>query len=361
MNRFVLGRLGFILAWALLSSSVYSQQLLIDQNQREVLIPDRVERIVGITVPSASMVMALDLGAQRLVGINPSARRLLEDSVLGEMFPQAFGIPANMAGDGFAPNVEAILAARPDIIFQWGDRGDSILSPIERLNIPMVTFKYGDTDYAMDWLRLTGQALQRQARADKILAYFSATRDLIEARVAERQSDPPSVLFIFRYRSGLQVAGSGTSMHRDIERAGGRNVAAEQAGFKAINLEQLLLWNPDIILLTNFEPGLSPAGLFNDPLFSHLQAVQTRRVYQYPQGGFVWEPPSQESPLTWQWLHGLFYPHDFSINLRDEIKYYYQVLYDYRLSNEQIDRILRMEQNQSSQNYPALFLTLDHD
>lgn len=340
---------------ALFSASAFPQQTLVDQNQRTVVLPEKVERIIGITVPSASTVITLDEGTQRLVGMNPTAKRQLEDSIMRDMFPSALSVPGNMAGDGFAPNVEAILAAKPDIIFQWGDKGESILNPIEKLNIPLVTFKYGKTDYVTEWLQLTGQAIQRQDRAERILSYFSQTRDMIEHQVSQSTLEKPKVLFVFRYRSGFQVGGKGTSMHTDIERAGGINVAAEQSGFKAINIEQLLLWNPDIILLTNFESGLSPSSLLNDPLLANIAAIKQKRVYQYPKGGFVWEPPSQETPLTWQWLHGLFFPQQAKVNLREQITTYYQLLYNYALNDEEIDRILRMDDNQHSRDYLSLF------
>lgn len=340
---------------ALFSASAFTQNTLVDQNQRTVVLPEKVERIVGITVPSASTIITLDEGTQRLTGMNPTAKRQLEDSLMRDMFPSALNVPGNMAGDGFAPNVEAILAAKPDLIFQWGDKGDSILKPIEALNIPMVTFKYGKTDYVTEWLQLTGQAIQRPERADKILNYFSQTRKMIEQQVAQSTLAKPKVLFVFRYRSGLQVGGMGTNMHTDIERAGGINVAAEQTGFKAINAEQLLLWNPDIILLTNFESGLTPSTLLNDPLLANISAIKQQRVYQYPKGGFVWEPPSQETPLTWQWLHGLFYPKNGLPDLRDEMKHYYQLLYNYALNDKEIDRVLRMDENQASRHYVQLF------
>ena len=338
------------------SASISAQKKLIDQNQREVVIPESIERIVGITIPSASTVITLDKGVERLVGMNPTAKRNIEDSVMRDMFPNALSVPGNMAGDGFAPNVEAILAARPDIIFQWGDRGESILSPIESLNIPLVTFKYGNTDYVNEWFKLTGLAIGREERAQEILSYFERTRDVIEENVAQNTQPKPKVLFLFRYRSGFQVGGTGTSMHTDIERAGGINVAAQQTGFKAINAEQLLLWNPDIILLTNFESGLTPATLFNDPLLSNINAIKNKRVYQYPKGGFVWEPPSQETPLTWQWLHGLFYPKSFSIDLKDEMKSYYKLLYNYELTNDEMNQILRIEENKGSESYQKLFI-----
>lgn len=328
---------------------------IIDQNNRTVALPNEVQNIVGITVPSASMVITLDQDTERLKGMNPIAKRQIEDSLMSKMFPQSLEVPGSMAGDGFAPNVEAILAAKPDIIFQWGDKGESILKPLETLGIPVVTFKYGKTKYVKEWIDLTGKSIDRQQRAERLLGYFTQTEEALKDAVNQHHAtQKPRVLFVFRYKSGLQVGGLGTSMHTDIERAGGINVAANVKGFKTINIEQLLEWNPDIILLTNFENGLSPDSLYGDPLLKNISAIKQQRVYQYPKGGFVWEPPSQESPLTWRWLYSVFYQSN-ELDTVSHLKNYYQLLYNYSLSEAEIQQVLRFEQNQGSSSYSDIF------
>jgi iron complex transport system substrate-binding protein len=51
------------------------------------------------------------------------------------------------------------------------------------------------------------------------------------------------------------------SRMRDQRRAvGGRNAAASVSGQPVVNVEQVLSWNPDIILMGNFDSPLGVAG-----------------------------------------------------------------------------------------------------
>ena len=108
---------------------------LTDQNGRTFKVPPKTERIASLVIPGASMVLTLDQSTQRLVGIHPSARSDITHGLLGQLFPAAERIPANMSGEGFAPNIEALMNAKPDVVLQWGDRGASIVRPMEQMGL----------------------------------------------------------------------------------------------------------------------------------------------------------------------------------------------------------------------------------
>jgi iron complex transport system substrate-binding protein len=144
-------------------------------------------------------------------------------------------------------------------------------------------------------------------------------------------------------------------MDGDIRRSGGRNVASEIPGFAPSSIEQLLVWNPDVILLNNFEPGLSPAELLEDPRLQSLSAVRQRRVYLFPHGGFRWDPPSQETPLALDWLFSLMHPEHAEPGLRQRIADAYRLLYGYQVSATDLDDLLQMDVNVESTHYRELF------
>ncbi|MDR0378393.1 MAG: hypothetical protein LBI62_00315, partial [Candidatus Accumulibacter sp.] len=64
----------FVLALAAFTavSTVSDAGVLKDQNGRDVRCPERVERLVTLTIPGAAMAVALDQGPGRLIGIHPS-------------------------------------------------------------------------------------------------------------------------------------------------------------------------------------------------------------------------------------------------------------------------------------------------
>jgi iron complex transport system substrate-binding protein len=329
---------------------------LTDQNGHTVDVPATIRRVIAIPIPLASMVMVVDGGTSRLIGMNSAAKSDITEGLLGRMFPQAAQIPTRIAGENFAPNAEALITARADLVIQWGDRGNAILDPIRALGIPMLTLKYGNSVLAADWLRLTGAALGKPERGEALARWFEQRVDEI-ARLgaAVPENERPRVIYLMRGLSTLQVAGKGTSMDGDIRDAGGINPAAHLPGAAVVGIEQILTWNPDIILLNNFESGLQPARLYADSRFQGIKAIDEKRVYLYPRGGFRWDPPSQETPLAVEWLHDIFHPRRALPGLRARIAQVYVDLYAYRITEAEIDEVLRMKENGQSAHYQTLF------
>jgi|YNPMSStandDraft_1061717.scaffolds.fasta_scaffold04575_2 iron complex transport system substrate-binding protein len=329
-----------------------------DQNGRMVKIPDRVERVATLVIPAASMSIAVDHGPARLVGIHPSARQEIADGFLGRIFPAAKRIRADMAGENFIPNVEAILATKPDLVIQWGDRGSAIVDPIARVGLPVLTLRYGDTKLAAEWLQLLGTGFTGRDARGKALAdqFLRVHEEIAKASASIPANRKPRVVYLHRTQgNAFQVAGYNTSMDSDIRLAGGVNVAGDLPGFSSVGVEQLLAWAPDVVLLNSFEKDARPAALFGNSLLAGLPAVKNKRVYVYPRGGFRWDPPSQESPLAWRWLQALFHPDMRVPPLRTEMIATYLELYGHELTQSDLDAILRMADNADSLHYREKF------
>ena len=71
---------------------------------------------------------------------------------------------------------------------------------------------------------------------------------------------------------------------------------------------------------------LVPTQVYEASL-ADLPAVRLRRVYKVPAGGYPWDPPSQESPLYWEWLAMQLHPALPGWPLREHIRQAYQQLY----------------------------------
>jgi iron complex transport system substrate-binding protein len=74
-------------------------------------------------------------------------------------------------------------------------------------------------------------------------------------------------------------------------------------------------------------------------------------VLRVPIGGYRWDAPNQESPLMWRWLGELAHPETFDFKLRDEMKNRYRFLYGHELTDAQIDRVIRLDQNGPAAGY----------
>jgi iron complex transport system substrate-binding protein len=322
---------------------------VVDQRGVKVHLDHPARRVVTIPEPAASMVIAIAGSAAPLAGMNKVSEAAVDEGILGVMFPQAKRIPDDVAGADFAPNVESILNLHPDVVVQWADQGDAIITPLEEAGLNVVGLDYGDQADLEAWVEIFGTMLGVPGRARQVNRTMAQV--LAQLRAEPRPPSTPSILYFFTTVESLRPAGRGTYNDFYIKLAGGKNAAEAISGDQGtVDPEQVLAWDPDIILVGNFDSG-TPAKFAAHPAFKSLSAVKGHTVYKVPLGGYRWDPPSQESPLMWRWLFELVQPTRSTGDLRSELRGYYKFLYNYSPSDAQIDQILWMGLNSSAANY----------
>ena len=307
-----------------------------------IALPAPAARVVTIPMPAASVMTAVDRSSDRLAGMHRQSK-IGEGGLLARLFPAFARVSTDVVGEGFAPNVEEILRVRPDLVFQWGDRGDALIAPLEAVGLTVAALKYGGEEELRDWLTLMAALTGQPERAEALIAWRESVQNRLAPLQALPAAEKPRVLYLLRARSGLFAAGDSTFNDVSIRLAGGRNAAAGLTGFKPVNAEQVLAWNPDVILLNTFEPGLTPDLIFDHPLLSMTDAARGRRVHVMPVGGYRWDPPSAESPLAWLWLAQKLQPTHSGLtdaDLVDAAKDGFRLVYGKAVAEPEIRRIL---------------------
>lgn len=324
---------------------------LTDQRDVTVELDGPVERLVTFPMPAAALFASVAGSAEPLVAMHPASQAAIEEGILGTIFPEALEVETGITSGGvFAPNVEAVLNLNPDLVVQWAGRGDELLEPMEAVGLPVIGLTYGTQERTETWIRTLAAAIDEPERADLILGKHQDAIERITAGAAELGDERVSVLYFLRAAESLVVRGEGSYNHFYMDMVGGANPAGPSGSRTEINVEQLLAWNPDVILLGNFDPAM-PEDFYGDPLYAGLNAVQNRRVYKMPLGGYRWDPPSQESPLSWMWLAELLYGDRMDYDLRAEMQRFYADVYGYDLSDGEIDAILRIDVNGENLGY----------
>lgn len=334
-------------------ASAFAQPVSVkDQRDQTIEFPRAPERIVTIPIPAASTVITVDGETKRLVGMNPSSKAAIQEGPLKDIFPEAAAIRSDITAQGFMPNVETLLSLKPDVVVQWANQGPELIPAVERLGLKVLGIRYGTEQLARDGFTMYGALLGKPDRAAAIVAY----RDEMQKRIAAaleglQETDKPRVLHLQQGLSAFQAAGAGTYQGNNILLAGGRNVAGELKDFITVNPEQIVAWAPDVILLNSFESKLFPRNIYDNPLFAGVPAVKNHRVYKLPLGGYRWDPPSQESPLTWLWQATLYHPDRIKDDLRAEMTRAYKLFYNHTLSDAQIDGVLFLAQHENAAGY----------
>jgi iron complex transport system substrate-binding protein len=278
----------------------------------------------------------------------------MSKGVMGQMFPKALQIPHDVASQDFAPNVESIVALRPDVVVQWGDEGTEITAPLENAGLKVLGLRYGTQEDVQTWIALFATMLGKPERGQEMRRRIDD--DLVTAAAEGRKrSNGPSILYFNRFTGGLKVAGHNTYNDFYIRMIGATNPATGDQGppgngMVGVDVEQVLAWDPQIVLLGNFDDAV-PDDLYSAPVWQQLAAVRSRQVYKVPLGGYRWDPPGQESPLMWRWLSRIAFPQQGRSDLRSVMSSDYEFLYGQRPTEAQMDEVLWEKLNKGSAHY----------
>ncbi len=212
-------------------------------------------------VTVAVLLWAGELGAQtpqRVASLVPAATEILfaigaGDRVVGvgdyDDYPAAVERLPRLGGL-VDPNLEAILAVRPDfIVVDPAQR--SLTTQLEGVGIEVYSFATGSIQEMLVHVHTLGGELDLAAEAAQLSASVVQGLHAVTASVVGRPA--PRVLAVFGRRPGsfaeLWVSGGVGFLHDVVELAGGSNVFADIArpGFKS-GLEAILSRAPDVVL-----------------------------------------------------------------------------------------------------------------
>ena len=113
--------------------------------------------------------IAVDRSAEHLVGIHDASWAAAKQSILGTMFPDVLKVPHDVGTQDFAPNVEGILALKPDVVVQWASQGDEIITPLENAELTVLGVNYGTIEDVGEWFRMFSTVLGKPERGQAMV------------------------------------------------------------------------------------------------------------------------------------------------------------------------------------------------
>ncbi len=117
------------------------------------------------------------------------------------------------------------------------------------------------------------------------------------------------------------------------------------------DVERILVMDPDMIFLMGH--GQSPQEFAADPRWRGLKAVVDNRVYRMPGdphggGGLA---GLHFQPLWVRWMAEIAHPDRLQPRLREVLRERFESEFGYRLSDEQIDQFLHIDENIGAAGY----------
>lgn len=310
-----------------------------DSCGREVTVPVNVEK-VAISGPLAQIVV-FALAPDKLVGIanawDESAAEFLDTRYYDlPLLGQLYGGKGEM-------NLETLLAAAPDVVIDVGEPKGSIAEDMDGLQEQTgIPFVHIDAYLASmdDTYAMLGDILAMPNEAQGLADYcrFAYDRAVEIANSVEKAN----ILYITG-DEGLNVIAQG-SYHAEVIDMLANNLAVvdEPSGKgtgNEVDMEQILSWNPDVIL---FAPGSIYDTVADNENWQTLTAIKNGAYYEVPMGPYNWMgfPPSVQRLLGMMWMTTVLYPDAVDHDLYTEVSSYFQMFYHCELTRAQYDALV---------------------
>ncbi|WP_088007633.1 ABC transporter substrate-binding protein [Indiicoccus explosivorum] len=240
-----------------------------DAAGNEMTIEEEPESIVSLMPSNTEILFELGLG-DRVVGVTDF-----------DTYPEEVADIEKVGGVEF--NVEKIISLAPDVVLAHESAvatGAAGYQQLRDAGIPVYVVSDATTfDEVYASIEEIGEVTGAAAEADGIITSMQEEVAAIEEQAAEVE-EPKDVFVEIAGAPDIYTAGSGTLIDEMIEVINAENVAAELEGWPNVDPEQIVEWNPDVILTTYgaFTPDAVEQVLAREG-FGDVTAVAEEAVY----------------------------------------------------------------------------------
>lgn len=258
---------------------------------RKIRIPAEIKR--AVCVGSGALRMLMYLQAENLLaGTESTDLNYAEDPkrdyayVFHEKL-KSLPVVGKGGGSSYTAYPEALLEVKPDVIFSgYTKEGTEQLA--KETGIPVIGVRYESKNFVDESfyssLRLMADVLGREKRAEELLAVIDACRADLQKRTQGVRTEKSVYVGAVSYNGSHGFSGT-YSKFGPFTAISARNAAdsAEREGFYEVDLEQVLVWNPDIIFLDPTNGHITEQEYAaRSAYFDRLSAVQAGEVYSMP-------------------------------------------------------------------------------
>lgn len=229
-------------------------------------------------------------------------KRLVARTVADERIPALRPLPP--VGTHMRPNMELIVACKPDVVIQLVGRHEAATlgQDLRRLGVPVLLFRMESFEDMFSVLQRLGVLAGTPERVQELERQYRARLEAVRQRV---NAQPPVRVFYEARYPNLLGAGKDSIVNDIITWAGGRNVVTTHGKLVRLNEEELIRCNPDAYIIQQGPMNPAPAPLESRRHFDPLRAAQTGRVLMVDEIAFARPGPRAVDAVETlaRWLH----------------------------------------------------------
>jgi iron complex transport system substrate-binding protein len=243
-----------------------------DQEGREVTVAAAPARIVSLAPSNTEIIYAMGI-EDRLVGRTDYCNYP----------PEVAEVPS--IGGFSTPDLETVVALEPDLVLATSMH-EEIVGQLEALGIATVVLAPQTIDEILASIELVGLAAgaedEAAALVDEMSARIEAVAALTEGLAPEEMVRTCFVV----WHDPLMLAGGDTLYEELIRVAGGSNIISDQSDYPSIDLEEVIVADPQVIIVgvgMGTGEDLPLQFLLDEPVLAVVSARQNDRVYAIDQ------------------------------------------------------------------------------
>jgi iron complex transport system substrate-binding protein len=182
-------------------------------------------------------------------------------------------------GTHMRPNIEAVLAQKPDLVLQLAGRKEASLpvDALTRRGVRVAVFRAGSFAELFSVIRRVGVLTGSEAQAEAMVRGMEARLSALDAKIAATQ-ERPRVLFEVRSPNML-AAGRAGIVAELIRRAGGVNCVDDKAKFARLSEEEIVRLAPEAYLIQRGPMNPAPLPLSKRPRLRAIPAAACGRAW----------------------------------------------------------------------------------
>ena len=243
-----------------------NSRVVADQTGEKIEVPANPKRVLSLAPSLTEMIFALQaedklVGATRYSNFPPAAKKL----------PRV--------GSYVQLDLEKIVAIKPDLCIAIKDGNPRrTADAIKELGIPVFAIDPRSIEQIMEAFLLLGDILGVPEKAEELVADMEHRLVLVKKKVASSRVRPR----VFFQIADIPIISAGKDSYivRLITMAGGSNLAGSLTEYPRFSWENIMLLQPEVVLISSMAGGKSPEVLKASWLrWPEIPAVRNDRLY----------------------------------------------------------------------------------
>lgn len=242
-----------------------------DDLEREIDLQEPAQRIVSLAASNTEILFAIGAGEQ-VIGRDNSSNFLLE----------VLELPSVGGFEGYS--LELITSLQPDLVLAAEINSPELVHSIEELGITVFYLANpDDLEGLFENLEIVATLTGHEQEAETLIQSLQDRIEDVEKRL-ENATSTPKVFYELDASDPTKPWSVGAGTYHDtlIRMAAAENIAAGIEGlYPQISLEELIIQNPDYILLADAMWGITPEQVAARPGWEDIKAVKEGNIVPF--------------------------------------------------------------------------------